>query len=166
MINSKMAGFVKVMAIFLLFESIIQMISGCSPKKEERSIPTAEKSIDSALIGSLNEKWNGDLDGILKGGRCQQDASSGSYSKTDFTIVNGHQQGFEYELLHEYEIFLNKRVARREVQRWLSLLPFQTINLSHCCLTEEVISWQAKPLCNSEKRLPLPTPTFRMSMRL
>ena len=114
MINSKVAGFIKVMAIFLLFESIIEMISGCSPKKEERSIPPAEKSIDSALIGSFKEKWNGDLDEILKGRRVIRVLVS--YSKTDFTIVNGHQQGFEYELLHEYEIFLNKRVAGRGVK--------------------------------------------------
>ena len=57
-------GLVKIITIFFLFASVLDMIAGCS-EKEEGPIPKAEKSIDSALMGQ-NERWTADLDEISK----------------------------------------------------------------------------------------------------
>lgn len=94
-------------AIVLWFALIITLIAGCSNKESENPFSGIDKSAGQTMAGHLGEKWTGDLDEILK--RRHIIRVLVSYSKTNFVIVNGRQQGLEYELLHEYEQFLNRR---------------------------------------------------------
>ncbi len=94
----------------LLLLSVV-MIAGCSYKKEEGAHPEGEKTVDSAMMGGLDRQWTGDLDEILKGPGVIRVLVS--YSKTNFAIVNGHPEGFEYELFHEWEHSLERNVGRQ-----------------------------------------------------
>lgn len=90
------------------------MTEGCSPKKEERSLPEGEKTVDSALMGRSDRQWTGDLDEILKGRGVIRVLVS--YSKTNFAIVNGHPEGLEYELFHQWELSLGGNARGRGVK--------------------------------------------------
>ena len=106
-----MARLTIIIAGFLLFVPFLEIIAGCSPKKEERSLPEETSSVDSVLMGRLHGQWTGDLDEILKGRRVIRVLVS--YSKTNFAIVNGQPQGLEYELFHEYQHSLEAKVGKR-----------------------------------------------------
>ncbi len=105
-------GLAKIIAGLLLFSSL--MIEGCSSKKEEGSLPEKEKTVESALMGRLDRQWTADLDEILKGPGVIRVLVS--YSKTNFTIVNGRPEGLEYELFHEWERSLDRNVGKRAVK--------------------------------------------------
>ncbi len=62
----------------------------------------------------LHGQWTGDLDEILRSRHVIRVLVS--YSKTNFAIVNGHPQGLEYELFHEYEHSLGAKVGRQGVK--------------------------------------------------
>lgn len=97
-----------------LFLLSMVMTAGCSSKQEGGSLPEGEKTIDSALLGRLDRQWTGDLDEIFKGSGVIRVLVS--YSKTNFTIVNGRPQGLEYELFHEWEHSLERNVGKRGVK--------------------------------------------------
>jgi membrane-bound lytic murein transglycosylase MltF len=121
--NMMMTGPAKMITGLLLFVPILGIIAGCTPKKEEQRLQAGEKRVDTALMGRLHGQWTGDLDEILRSRRVIRVLVS--YGKTDFEIVNGHPQGFEYELFHEYEHSLDEKVRRPGVR--MPLLIFITV---------------------------------------
>ena len=66
------------------------------------------------LMNRVYEKWTGDLDEILQKRGVIRILVS--YSKTNFFVARGHPRGFEYELLREYERFLNRTVGRKSIK--------------------------------------------------
>ena len=46
-----------------------------------------------------------------------------TYNKSNFFIAGGRLRGFEYELLMEFEKFLNKDVSRRDIKTTLVFAP-------------------------------------------
>ena len=46
-----------------------------------------------------------------------------SYSKTNYFISKGNQQGFEYELMHEYEKLINKGISKKEFRTDVVFIP-------------------------------------------
>ncbi len=93
---------------------VLAVVTGCSRKPEE--LPLSEEKADRSdvLIDHLREQWNGDLGAILKQRRVIRVLVS--YSKTNFAIVQGRPQGLEYELIHDYEKFLDARVSRHRIK--------------------------------------------------
>jgi membrane-bound lytic murein transglycosylase MltF len=85
--------------------------AGCARKKEELPLPAGEQGAET-LVSSLREPWKGDLDEILRQKRAIR--ALVCYSDTNFTVVKGGPQGLEYDLLHNYETFLDREGGRRK----------------------------------------------------
>jgi membrane-bound lytic murein transglycosylase MltF len=92
---------------------VISMIAGCSRNPEKLPFSEGEGNTGDALLSRLRERWNGDLDAVLRNRRVIRVLVS--YSKTNFAVVLGRPQGVEYELLHGYEAFLDAKLGRRRI---------------------------------------------------
>lgn len=102
----------KVLTSLFLFVFVLSMIAGCSRQKEEIPLPAEEGG--EALVSRLREPWKGDLEEILRNRRAIRVLIT--YSETNFAFVKGRPQGLEYELLHDYENFLGRKVGRRGIK--------------------------------------------------
>ncbi len=117
----------EMMALFFLFIFVLSMIAGCSHKKEE--VPLKKEKIPlpageeggEALVSRLRQPWTGDLDEILRQRRVVRVLVY--YSKTNFAIVEGRTQGLEYELLHNYENFLDGKSGRGKAKPLVVFIP-------------------------------------------
>ena len=83
--------------------------------------------VGHVLMDRVHEKWTGDLHEIKEKRRGIRVLVS--YSKTNFFVAQGHPRGFEYELLREYERFLNRRVGRKGIKTHVVFvaLPFDQL---------------------------------------
>jgi membrane-bound lytic murein transglycosylase MltF len=99
---------------FTLFLALLAAAAGCSHQPEKLPFPVGKDKGGDALISSLGERWNGDLDAILRKRRVIRVLIS--YSKTSFAVVQGRPQGMEYELLHDYEKFLGAKLRRHTIK--------------------------------------------------
>jgi len=81
---------------------------------------------EKKLFLRLNEPFKGDLSEI-RGRRLIRVLVN--YSKTNFFIDNGVARGFEYELLHQYEKFLNKSISDKyhQVKMVFIRVPFDQL---------------------------------------
>ncbi len=98
----------------MLSLALLTAAAGCSRQPESLPFPEAKDKGGDVLVSRLNERWNGDLDVTLKNRRPIRVLVS--YGKTNFAVVQGHPQGMEYELLHDYETFLDAKVRRRRIK--------------------------------------------------
>ncbi len=96
------------------------MIADCSRKKENIPLPAGEEGGET-LVSRLREPWTGDLDEILRQRRAVRVLVY--YSKTNFAVVKGRPQGLDYELLHNYEKFLDRKSGRREEKPLVIFIP-------------------------------------------
>ena len=78
---------------------------------QELNSPAKDEHV---LLNRIHEKWTGDLAEIQQTRRRVRVLVS--YSKTNFFVAQGHPRGFEYELLHEYERFINREVSRKGIK--------------------------------------------------
>lgn len=109
-----------IMNLFFLFLFVLLMIAGCSRNKEGIPLPVGEEG-GEALVSRLREPWTGDFDEILRQRRVIRVLLS--YSKTNFAVVEGRPQGLEYELLHNYENFLGRKVGGGKANPLLVFIP-------------------------------------------
>jgi membrane-bound lytic murein transglycosylase MltF len=108
------------MTFFLPFLFFLLVIAGCSRKKEEVPLPAGEEG-GEALVSHIREPWTGDLDEILRQRR--EVRALVCFSDTNFAVVRGSPQGLEYELLHNYETFLDREGGRRKGKPLFVFIP-------------------------------------------
>jgi len=72
-----------------------------------------EKKARPAQSVSLNKKWVGDLDGMVKDRVIRVLVV---YSKTFYFLDHGRQRGMSYDLLKEFEKFVNKKYKTKTLQ--------------------------------------------------
>lgn len=105
-----------------LFFVCICSFDYCGLFPQKRRNPSAGSvGGDETLVNHLREPWTGDLDEILKQRRVVRVLVY--YSKTNFAIVEGRPQGLEYELLHNYQNFLDKKGGRGKVVPLVVFIP-------------------------------------------
>ena len=84
--------------------------------QETFEVASTEQSTEPELFDEkklflrVNEPFKGDLPEIRKRRLLRVLVS---YSKTNFFIDSGVPRGFEYELLQQYETFLNKSISKK-----------------------------------------------------
>ncbi len=110
----------EMMTLLFLFVLVLSIAAGCARKKKKSLCPKGEKG-GEVFISHLREPWAGDLNEIIRQGRAVRVLVS--YSKTNFAIVEGRPQGLEYDLLHNYETFLDGNNNRRKVKPMLVFIP-------------------------------------------
>jgi len=67
-----------------------------------------------ALMNRIEKKWTGDLQHIRLQRRLIRVLVS--YNDTNFFVVRGEKRGMEYELLREYERFLNQQPPKHKIK--------------------------------------------------
>jgi len=75
---------------------------------------------EDIVIKTIGKSFKGDLPAIKKRGYIRVLVS---YSKTNFFIEKGAMYGFEYELLKQYEKFLNERIKKRTKKIKMIFIP-------------------------------------------
>lgn len=80
----------------------------------------AEDSVHHPLDAHLSDTDTDDLPGLLKKKYLRVLTTM---NRTNFFLADGKGHGFEYDLLGEYEKYLNKGITRRELQVTLELIP-------------------------------------------
>ena len=93
--------------------------AGEPPPVEDTGLPEVS-SLDPEL--GLGEKWTGDLDGMVERDYIR---ALVVYNKTGYFIDRGAQRGLTYEVLREFETFLNERLGRRTLRVEVVILPVE-----------------------------------------
>jgi len=88
--------------------------------------PPTKPVTENILIKKATQILKGDLPSIKKRGYIRVLVS---YSKTNFFIEKGTMHGFEYELLKQYEKFLNRGIKKRtrKIKMLFLPVPFQRL---------------------------------------
>lgn len=88
--------------------------------------PPAERT-SGAAVERISAPWTGDLDEALESRRFLR--ALVTYNQTNFFIEQGAFRGLEYDLLKQYEAFLNRKRKRNElnVKIVFSVLPFEAL---------------------------------------
>ncbi len=81
---------------------------------------TKNANTGQILIKKTVKRYKGDFSGMKKRGYIRVLVS---YSKTNFFIEKGRIYGLEYELLKQYEAYINKRIKKRTKKIKLIFLP-------------------------------------------
>jgi membrane-bound lytic murein transglycosylase MltF len=81
---------------------------------------TKNVNTEQILIKKTVKRYKGDFSGMKKRGYIRVLVS---YSKTNFFIEKGRIYGLEYELLKQYEAYINKRIKKRTKKIKLIFLP-------------------------------------------
>ncbi|MBC8419431.1 MAG: transporter substrate-binding domain-containing protein [Desulfobacterales bacterium] len=68
----------------------------------------------------LNEKWTGDFDGMVKRRVIR---ALVTYSKTNYFLDGFEKRGVTYELLREFETYINKKLKTRHLKIHLVVIP-------------------------------------------
>ncbi|MBW2540288.1 MAG: hypothetical protein JRE27_11900, partial [Deltaproteobacteria bacterium] len=77
--------------------------------------------VDSAMEHlRLNEKWTGDFDGMTERRVIR---ALVPYSKTFYFLDGATQRGLEYELLKEFEKYINKRLKTKHLKVLVIVIP-------------------------------------------
>ena len=102
--------------LFVAIALLVLTGATCMAQSESENIEALEK----ALMERAQKPSTGDLPKISKSRSLRVLVT---YSKTNFFIVAGTARGFEYELLEEYEKFLNKGIKKKTKQIRLVYIP-------------------------------------------
>ena len=76
------------------------------------SVSLAEAQ-DAESVLKLDQTWSGDFDGMVERHLIR---ALVPYSKTFYFLDGADQRGLEYELLKEFEKYLNKELKRRHLK--------------------------------------------------
>lgn len=82
--------------------------------------PAEDLQQQQALLGLVNEPATGDLDSMRRKGVIRVLTT---YNRTNFFIIGGRHHGFEYELLKQYEQFLNSTASDNGLETQLVFIP-------------------------------------------
>jgi membrane-bound lytic murein transglycosylase MltF len=91
--------------------------------------PTAAQQSDQDDTLPLIEKWRGDFDGMAKR---REIRALVVYSKTFYFLDQGRQRGSSYELLKEFEKFVNKKLKTKTLKVKVLFIPV---------LRDQLIPW-------------------------
>jgi len=80
----------------------------------------ADKKPQPAQSLAPNKKWTGDFDRMLKNRVIR---ALVAYSKTFYFLDHGRQRGLDYDLLKEFEKFLNKKYSTKTLQMHVVFYP-------------------------------------------
>ncbi|MFC1580189.1 transglycosylase SLT domain-containing protein [Thermodesulfobacteriota bacterium] len=96
-------------------------------KKSTQPIPATRAETKDTLMDRVVAKWTGDLPEAQEKRRYIRILTS--YNKTNFFLDRGRKRGLEYELLHQYENFLNKGLEKGKIKTRLIFLaqPFEQL---------------------------------------
>jgi len=92
--------------LVILFLLAVMLIAGSAAEGAEKKAQPSQ-SLD------LNQKWVGDLDGMVKNRTIRVLVA---YSKTFYFLEHGHQRGISYDMLKEFEKFVNKKYKTKTLQ--------------------------------------------------
>ena len=93
----------RLQAVWTIAIAIIAAIVVTAP----RVAPTAETAPTPEEATLLNEPWTGDFDGMVKRRLIRVLVA---YSKTYYFLDQGHQRGLSYDLLKEFEKYVNEKL--------------------------------------------------------
>ncbi|MFC1879894.1 transglycosylase SLT domain-containing protein [Thermodesulfobacteriota bacterium] len=92
--------------LIIAFLITVILITGASAEAADKK-PLQEK------YQAPNRKWTGDFDGMLKDRVIRAVVA---YSKTFYFLDQGRQRGLAYDLLKEFEKFINKKYKKKNLQ--------------------------------------------------
>jgi len=98
---------IKINVYFLLI-----LLCFANPGISQKPETVSEDS--QALMDRVEKRWTGDLQQMRKQRRLVRVLVS--YSDTNFFVVRGEKRGIEYELLREYERFLNLQPPKHRIK--------------------------------------------------
>lgn len=78
------------------------------------------RQAEPAEFLSINEKWLGDFDGMVKR---REIRALVVYSKTFYFLDQGHQRGISYDLLKEFEKYVNNKLKTKTLKVNLVFIP-------------------------------------------
>jgi len=84
------------------------------------ALSTAAQSAEPSEVLPLNEKWLGDFDGMAER---REIRALVVYSKTFYFLDQGRQRGASYELLKEFEKFVNKKLKTKTLKIKVLFIP-------------------------------------------
>ena len=102
---------------------LFSVLASCSSTTQQIEQPAKSAEQDKeALPGyaGLREKWIGDLDGMVKRGYIRVLVVQ---SKTFYFLDGAQQRGITYEVMREFERFLNEKLGRRKQKIHVVLIP-------------------------------------------
>ena len=79
---------------------------------------TEVQAVESTL--KMDQKWTGDFDGMAERGIIR---ALVPYSKTFYFLDGAHQRGLTYDLLREFEKYVNKAAKRKRVKISVVVIP-------------------------------------------
>ena len=85
-----------------------------------RIAPTAEKASIQGQALLKNERWTGDFDGMVKDRIIR---ALVVYSKTFYFLDGGRQRGLSYDLLQEFEKYVNKKLKNKTLKLHVAFIP-------------------------------------------
>jgi len=94
------------LSLFLLFFAIPE------------SAVCSEKSFEGLV--SLDERWTGGFDGMVKRRKIR---ALVIFNKTNYFFDHGRQRGLSYELLKEFENFINRELKRKQLKINIIFIP-------------------------------------------
>ncbi|MCP4898160.1 MAG: lytic transglycosylase F, partial [bacterium] len=96
------------LCMFTILSCLCIPVTGDQDPSQEIVAPTTSEEVDrEVLLTRTNEPFTGDLDEIRERRHIRVLVS---YSRTNFFFDRGRHRGFEYELMQQYETFLNQTV--------------------------------------------------------
>jgi membrane-bound lytic murein transglycosylase MltF len=104
-------------AAFLL-HTILAILFIFMNATETRAIESETRAIESDL--ELGKKWSGDFEGMAERHLIR---ALVPYSKTFYFLDGADQRGLTYELLKEFETFVNKELQRKSLKVRLVVIP-------------------------------------------
>lgn len=84
------------------------------------AVPSLAAADAEALLGHVQKPSTADLADMRERGAIRVLVS---YNRTSFFLAGAHRQGFEYELLKEYEKFLNQKPGPKGVETQVVFIP-------------------------------------------
>jgi len=102
-------------------------VTDAKEKSAQSVAPTPGTDTKDTLMDRVIAKWTGDLPEAQEKRRYIRILAS--YNKTNFFLNRGRKRGLEYELLHQYENFLNKDLGKGKIRTRLIFLaqPFEQL---------------------------------------
>ena len=98
-------------------------LAGCAPGEDDRGIGSAlgpDGTPSNEVLAAMFSPWTGDLDGMIERRYIRVLTVN---SPLLYFVDRGQQQGAVYEMVRQFEDYLNKRLERRHVKVHVLVVP-------------------------------------------